>query len=176
VSISVCIALVLLVSVAACIDARSRRIPNGLNATAFVLGLTLSIQADGLAGFWNSIQGFALAFGVYLALYLFRAMGAGDVKLMAAIGSLVGPANWLTLLLFVSVAGAVMALIAVTIRGRLRDTVRNTYVALAELIHLRVPAARYPQLDISSGVGFSLPHAVPIAVGTFVFVAVRITQ
>jgi prepilin peptidase CpaA len=138
-----------------------------------VLGLTLHAQMRGPQGLLTSLQGLSLAFGVYFCLYLVRAMGAGDVKLMAAIGSLVGPANWLILLLFVAATGAIVALLIIALRGRLCITLQNVALAAADLARLRVPAERHPQLDVYSGKGLALPHALPIALGTYAFLLGR---
>ena len=72
-------------------DVRYRRIPNWLTAIGVLLGLGLNtFLYQGWPGLRFSLMGLGLAFGIYFGLYAVRAMGAGDVKLMAAIGALVG--------------------------------------------------------------------------------------
>lgn len=108
-SIAIRLSLLLLVLVAAVYDFRFRRIPNWLNASGLVLGFGLNLllfQSKGLA---IAGEGLLLAAAVYLPLYLLRGMGAGDVKLMAAIGSLVGPWPWFQIFLATAILGGVAA-------------------------------------------------------------------
>src|ERR1035438_2577836 len=83
-----------LVICAAVYDMRYRRIPNWLNVTGVVLGLAMNawLINDGRPwpGLIFSLKGLGMAFGVYLVLYALHAMGAGDVKLMTAVGAMVG--------------------------------------------------------------------------------------
>ena len=84
----------LAVAVAACAavsDVKERRIPNLLTYPALVAGLLLQGALHGWKGLLLGAGGGLLFGGVFLLFYLVRAMGAGDVKLAAAIGSIVGP-------------------------------------------------------------------------------------
>ena len=82
--------LEVLVIVAAIWDIRTRRIPNWLTLSGVVLGVALNTFLFEINGLWFSLKGLGVAFGVYFVLYLLRAMGAGDVKLMAAVGAAAG--------------------------------------------------------------------------------------
>src|SRR4051812_12918709 len=92
--------LLLLVLGAAVFDARYRRIPNWLTLAGVLLGLALNTWLYGVfptkqvQGTWGGLvfaaEGLGFAFAVYLFLYALRAMGAGDVKLMAAVGAMTG--------------------------------------------------------------------------------------
>ena len=74
-------------------DLRTRRIPNWLNLSGVILGIGLNALFSHEKGFKLAITGLGLALLIYVPLYLIRAMGAGDVKFMAAIGALVGLAG-----------------------------------------------------------------------------------
>ena len=96
----------LLVIPAAMFDFRSRRIPNWLTLTGLVLGIGLNSFLYETSGLLMALKGMGLALLIYFPLWLVRGMGAGDVKLMAMIGAIVGPANWLGVLLLTSAFGA----------------------------------------------------------------------
>ena len=161
--------LAVLVVTAAAYDIRFRRIPNWL----VLLGLASGLGANAATGGWGGLMlaagGFALAFGAYLVLHLLRAMGAGDVKLMGAVGSLVGYANWIPVFIFTSLLGGLAALILVTVRGRLRRTLWNVCYILGEFMHFRAPYMRREDLDVKSEKAVTLPHGAAIAGGSIAF-------
>jgi len=160
--------LVGFVVTAAVFDLLTRRIPNWLNLTALMLGLGLNLFLYQTFGLWQSLSGLGLAFLVYFPLYLVRGVGAGDVKLMAAVGAIVGPRNWLTIFVLGALVGGVLAVALLLTRGRLLRTLRNVGVIVNELLHLRPPYARHEELDISKGV--TLPHGASVALGSLLFV------
>jgi prepilin peptidase CpaA len=162
--------LVLLVSIAAIYDLRFRRIPNWLVLTGLLLGLGLNAFLFAWSGVRSSLLGIALAFLIYFPLYLLRGMGAGDVKLMAAVGAMVGPANWFGIFIIASLLGGVVAVILLLARGRLRSTLWNIGFLLQRLGSFKAPYAR-EELDISSKKSIKLPHAIVIAGGAVVFLA-----
>src|SRR5258706_15780646 len=79
--------VIALVTVAARADVRTRTIPNLLPFPALLLGIAVHTAFAGPEGFRSSLAGLAIAGGVLLPGWLFRWMGAGDVKLMAAVGA-----------------------------------------------------------------------------------------
>ena len=89
------IALIAVVASAAFYDVRTRKIPNWLNLSGLVLGLGLNTLLLHAHGIMVALLGLGLSLLIYIPLYLIRGMGAGDVKLMAAVGSIAGPQNWL---------------------------------------------------------------------------------
>src|SRR5215217_9685090 len=68
-------------------DVRYRRIPNPFVLATLISGLTMNFALGGLQGGLSSIGGCVLAFTLMFMLHVFGAMGTGDVKLFAAIGS-----------------------------------------------------------------------------------------
>ena len=102
---------------ATAIDLRTRRIPNGL--TAAMTGTGIALAATGVSGISpaGSLFGFAVGLALMLPGYRFGATGAGDVKLMAAVGAIVGPALVVSAFLCTAIAGGVLA-VAVAVRRR----------------------------------------------------------
>lgn len=164
------IILVLVVSVAAVYDARFRRIPNWLTLTGLILGLGLNTFLFEWAGARTSLLGIGLALLIYFPLYLLRGMGAGDVKLMAAIGSIVGAGNWFGIFVITALLGGVVAVILLLSRGRLRNSLLNVGFLIGRLASLKAPYAR-EELDLSSPKAMKLPHGIVIAFGSLLFLA-----
>jgi prepilin peptidase CpaA len=165
--------LIALVLCAAVYDVRYRRIPNWLTLAGVLTGLALNGFLDqGRPGlFVASMMGIGIAFGVYFILYALRAMGAGDVKLMAAVGAIVGWPNWFGIFIITAVLGGVMAMILIVARGRVKKTFWNVAFILSELKSGRPAYMRKEELDVKSPKSLGLPHGAVIAVGTIFFLA-----
>jgi prepilin peptidase CpaA len=106
-------------------------------------------------------------------LYLLRGIGAGDVKLMAAIGAVVGPANWLLIFVLTAFLGGLTALLLAASKNRLRQTFNNIGLILVRLRHGQAPYASTSELDVRMGQGMRLPHAVIIACSALMFLLAR---
>ena len=163
--------LAVLVSIAAVTDIRSRRIPNWLTVGGLAAGVALNAFLFGMAGLKQSGLGFALAFGVYMVLYVLRAKRAGDVKLMAAVGAISGPGQWLLIFVIASIVGGLVALLMVFGRGRAAATFWNVRLILSEMVHLRAPHKASEELDVRSDKSFRLPGGAVIALGTLLVLA-----
>jgi prepilin peptidase CpaA len=98
--------------------------------------------------------------------------GAGDVKLMAAIGALVGCSNFVGIFLLNAIIGGVLGLILVVAKGRARQTLWNVGYMVSEMMKWRAPYLTREQLDVNSPKAVTLPRAVPICLGVIVFLAV----
>jgi prepilin peptidase CpaA len=163
--------LEVLVILAAIWDIRTRRIPNWLTLSGVVLGVALNTFLFEINGLWFSLKGLGLAFVVYFVLYLLHAMGAGDVKLMAAVGAAAGAGNWIGILVITSVAGAIAGLLLVAFKRRLRRTLGNLGIIVTSLGRGRAPYKETPELDVTSDKAMRLPHGALIAIGTLGFLA-----
>jgi prepilin peptidase CpaA len=116
-----------------------------------------------------ALLGLGLSLLVYLPLYAVRGMGAGDVKLMAAIGSITGPQNWLGIFLATAILGGLASVVLVLRRGRVQETMSNLATITGELMHARMPFEKDAGLDMHSGRTLGLPHGAVIAAGVLVF-------
>jgi prepilin peptidase CpaA len=108
---------------AAIIDLQTRRVPNPLVLVLASSGIAFA--AFGLNGvsLAASLAGLVLGFALMLPGHLFGGTGAGDVKLFAAIGALVGPAPIAVAFVYTAIAGGVIALLVALRRRRLRQTI-----------------------------------------------------
>jgi prepilin peptidase CpaA len=163
--------LVVLAVLGAFFDARQRRVPNWLTLAGLVLGVALNTFLFETPGLWMSLKGLGLAMLVYFPLYLLRGMGAGDVKLMMAIGALAGPANWFGILVLTSLFGAIAALGMIAFKSRFRQTMWNIWMILTSIRLRQTPYETNPDLDIGSERSLRLPHAITIGLGTLAFLA-----
>jgi prepilin peptidase CpaA len=161
--------LVLLVVPAAIFDFRQRRVPNWLALAGLLLGIALNTFLYETTGLWMSLKGLGLAFLIYFPLYLLRGMGAGDVKLMAAVGAIAGWGNWLGIMFLTALFGGVAAIVMVVAKKRFRNTFENIGLILLSVRHGHAPFESNPQLDVGSSQSVRLPHAVVIAFGTLGF-------
>jgi prepilin peptidase CpaA len=159
-------------------DIRSHRIPNKLVLIGALLGVTFNellpqgwgfnSAIPGGLGWLAGLQGFGVGLVVLLPLYWLRAMGAGDVKLMAMVGSYVGPENILGVLLATFVAGGVMAFVVVCWTKKLSQLLQNIRLMLLGGL-VRASAGQLPLMnDLPVSVG-KLPYAVAITMGTFAY-------
>jgi prepilin peptidase CpaA len=164
------ILLGILVAIAAAYDIRYRRIPNWLVLAGIIVGLAWNLSALGWSGLGRAAEGLGLGFILYFPLYLIRARGAGDVKLLAAVGAITGPGNCVWIFLLTAVLGGIIALVLLLFKGRLNKTFFNVSWIVQDLIHFRAPYRSNAELDVTTNKGLRLPHGAMIAVGTVAFI------
>lgn len=161
--------LVTLILVAAAYDWKYRIIPNWLTLAGVIAGVALNTVATGLSGLWVAFTGAAFALLIYVPLYALRAMGGGDVKLMAAVGALMGPFLWWDIFVYTALIGGAAALVTIFVGGRFRRTFRNIGTILSSLARGRRPWVDNPEVDVRNKQSLRLPHAVTIAAGTLAY-------
>jgi prepilin peptidase CpaA len=145
-------------------DIKSRKIPNFITGPAILLGLLLHLSLDGWRGSLNSLAA-GLACGiVFLIFYLAGGMGAGDVKLITAVGCLAGLSNVPYLLVLTSLAGGAMGVVFAMMRGRLKETMLN--VAALASHHKEEGLKPHPDLNVLNASTLRLPYGVAIAAGS----------
>jgi prepilin peptidase CpaA len=163
--------LLIVVLAAAVYDVRYRRIPNWISVGGIALGVFSNSITHGIQGLLFSLAGLVLGFGLYLLLYLIHVMGAGDVKLMGAIGALVGWKNWLAIFVIAAILGGIMAMILIVARNRVKKTFWNIGYLVNELRHGRAAYVSREELDVQSPQSVGLPHGAVIAVATLFYLA-----
>jgi prepilin peptidase CpaA len=164
--------LLSVVVVAAVVDIRSRRIPNWLTVAGVILGFAANTCLYGFPGLYLAAQGMGLALLVYVPLFLVRGMGAGDVKLMAAVGCLAGPLPWFYIFIVTSLLGGVLAVALALSRGRLRRTLANLLFIVQQVLLFRAPHLGREALDVRNPEALRLPHGAVIAVGTVAYISI----
>lgn len=155
-------------------DARHRRIPNTLVLVTLLTGFLLHFAGPegaaraglftdqpGALGLWRATQGALLALLIFLPFWLLRTLGAGDVKLLAAVGAFAGPVAMPNIALCVLLAGGALALARLALFPG-KDLVRYNLIAL--LGQLR-PGATGPGFDARTQTAWRMPYAAAIAGG-----------
>lgn len=166
--------LLLLLLAAAVCDLRTRRIPNRLTFGGATLGLLFSLAAPHHGGglLW-ALGGLGLGLALMLPLYLLRAMGAGDVKLMAMAGTFLGPEGTWQAVIFVFIVGGLLAVAYALWHRVAGKLVRNTLQAV-QTLSMTVAAGIRPDARASTAQSVGkLPYGVSIALGTAAFLVAR---
>lgn len=153
--------------VLACVsDLRTRRIPNELTFSAIACALVFHLVAGGPGAAGRSLAGCLLGALLFFPMFALRGMGAGDVKLLAAVGAWLGPSQVASVALATSLAGGVIAIVMAMTRGYLSTAIRNLWMLL---MHWRVAGVRpLQQVTLQGTRGPRLAYAVPISIGTLV--------
>lgn len=159
------------VGTAALIDLRTRRIPNILTFGSTAVALLYGLWTGGLHGLAMSAAGWATGVALFLPMFLLRGMGAGDVKLLGAVGAWLGPTGALYAGLYSVLAGGVLALVVGLIHGYLGKALSNLWSLLG---FWRTAGIRpLPGLTIDDAPGPRLAYGVAIAAGTLAAVWLR---
>jgi prepilin peptidase CpaA len=143
-----------IVGAAAVYDYRTRRIPNLLTFPALALGLVINIYYSGFKGLEESLLGLLLGGLLLLIPFVLGGMGAGDVKLLAAVGALNGPHFVLFTFIYGAIAGGVMALLVLLLRGRFAVVINNLVLTLV------VPGQGLAKSNLG------IPYGIAIFIGT----------
>jgi prepilin peptidase CpaA len=167
------IALLLLFLAGAVVtDLRARIIPNALVLTGALSGVLLAILHPEGIGFLSAVGGLGLGLAIFLPLYLLRAMGAGDVKLMAMAGAFLGYAAIFEAALWVLLTGGALALMFALRRSvarRMAANLREMFYSAAASVQIR----SLPDFSAGPQTAARLPYAVAIALGVAAFLLAR---
>lgn len=149
-------------------DVLWRKIPRFLTISGLLVGLAYH---GFYGGFWSALGTAALGFGLGLGLYELRAIGGGDVKLIAAMGAMLGFQNWvLAVEVAIAVAG-VMALVGILRRGMFLQTLRNIGRLLK---HFATNGLRpHPEIQVNNSGLLGIPFGVAAALGIICVVVLR---
>ncbi len=149
---------------AAVVDFRTRRIPNLLTVPALVAGVGLRTLLSGWPGAKASLEGMGLALILLLPLVLLRALGAGDWKLMGAVGAILGPLLFLFVLVGSIFVSGLMAMVEMMRTKRVRETFHNLLVLVRGFISFGLKTN--PQISLDNPRLLKVPFGVAVAIST----------
>jgi prepilin peptidase CpaA len=149
---------------AAAVDLRRRRIPNWLTLLIAATGLMQSLTAYPTISFGGALLGLLTGLGLTIVLFALGALGGGDVKLLAAAGSWIGPLLVFEVFLAAAIIGMVIVLAQCAWQRRLTMLFRNSVLVVVNLAHIREVGLEHAQATGAScrSVSKPLPYAVPV--------------
>jgi prepilin peptidase CpaA len=156
----------IVLAVATFTDLRNRRVPNWLVLPFLLAGIAVSGWLHGWHGIGQSFAGLGVGVLIYGVLYWMGGMGAGDVKLCAAIGAWIGPDQLFIALVITAIAGGIMALCWAAYDGFLGDL----FTGAGELIFdwKRRGMRDDSNLELANPMKRKMPYVPAIAIGTLV--------
>ena len=137
-------------------EIRERRIPNWLTLGGIALGVGAAVIEGGVEGLKDSALGLAIAGGIFLPFCLLGVVGGGDMKLMAAVGAIVGWPMVLRVLCNTCIAGGIIAVAIMAWHGILLTTLSNVFRIMVGM-QRRSPGLKNPPM---------VPYALAITIGT----------
>lgn len=145
-------------------DLRSSRIPNWLTFSAMGFALVVHAWLGGVLGALVCLEGLGAGLGLFLILYASGSIGAGDVKLMAAVGAIIGPSGALMTAVLAILVGGVYALGAMCFQWGVIGAVRKLAFAIQGSVLVRDKAWQH-----ELALPFRLRYGLAIAGGTLLF-------
>ena len=150
------------------VDLRQRRVPNVLNAVLAIAGIGVQFHYHGASGIHSAAAGALVGLGLLLIPWLMYAMGAGDVKLLAAIGTWLGPA--LTLYSFIAgaIIGGAIGGVMIVANRRAKTASANLDVIFHKLAHFKTAFSEYGSVKSFGDKTMLLPYGIPLTIGTLI--------
>jgi prepilin peptidase CpaA len=163
--------LITLLALCAVSDIRSNKIPNILTIPFAISALVLHTFNNGLDGFLFSTAGLATGIALLVIPYIMGGMGAGDVKLMGAVGSFLGAKATLGAFLFIALAGGIYSLALILIR---RDVFKGFFSEKLLVISSMVTLRQYVPIETgNTGQKPRLKYGLAIAFGTITYLVTK---
>ncbi|MEJ2541401.1 MAG: prepilin peptidase [Gemmatimonadota bacterium] len=150
--------------VATVTDVRERRIPNWVTAGGALVGVLFAALPSGI-GLGASVLGLAVGLAVTLPVYAVGALGAGDAKLLAAVGAFMGAGSLLSVMLYAGLAGGLLGLLSAARRGVLIPVLLETKNWFIHAVTLGRHGRRHTIDDPEAS---TIPYGVAIAAGAMV--------
>ena len=144
-------------------DVREHRIPNFVIAPAIVAALLLHSINRGWRGLGDAALGGLIAGTLAIVFWIAGGMGAGDVKLMVAIGCIVGLSPLPLVAIATSISAGIFAIVVSLYHGRLRETLLNVGAIMQH--HGREGLNPHPVFNLTNQAMLRLPFALPVAAG-----------
>ncbi len=150
--------------IAGWIDWRSHRLPNWLTVSGFSIGICANLIFFGWAGMKAALIGAGIPLAILLPVVLLRGLGAGDWKMMGALGAIVGRGEIYQLLIATFVLAALFAVVQMIRQRRVLVTLRNMWELLRGFFIFGLKPNAEFSLDNAGAI--TLPFGVAAAAAT----------
>jgi len=152
---------------AGALDWRYRRIPNWLTVPGLLAGVAVNAVAGGWSGAKGSLLGAGLGLAVLLPFVLIKALGAGDWKLIGALGACLGPMRLIAVLVGSMFVAGLMALVLIIYKGRVRQAFGNIVRMIGAFLTLHLPG---PEVSLDNPESVKIPFGVAVALTVLFFI------
>ena len=149
-------------------DWKERRVPNWLNAAIAAAGLAFQGTYFGWAGLSAAALGMLVGFGMLIGFWLMHAMGAGDVKLMAAIGAWFGPMMTFAAFCLGALIGGVLAMVMIVSAGKFWQALTNLQTIVVKARRLDTLFGDFGSAKSFGSTSMLLPYGVPLTIGSII--------
>jgi prepilin peptidase CpaA len=156
------------------LDWRFRRIPNWLTVSGFLLGLGVNGILSGWNGLKGGLEGAGIGLGVFFIPVILRGIGAGDLKLMGALGACLGPWRLVNVFLVSVFIAGIMAVIEIVRRRRVKETVSNMGVLVRAFATFGL-GAREGMVTLDNPASLRLPFGVATALAMVIVIFAKST-
>jgi prepilin peptidase CpaA len=160
------LAAIMVALVAAVWDLKTRRIPNVLTFGSALVAVLVHAYSAGVGGAGWALAGWFVGFVFFLPFFALGGMGAGDVKLIAALGAWIGPGQAVWLALFSLIAGGVLGFLVAVGFGYLAQALANISW-MFQFWRTEGPKP-VPQMTLATHSGPRLAYAIPVFAGLMV--------
>jgi prepilin peptidase CpaA len=168
-----CALLIPGILLASWIDYSQRRVPNWLNLALIVIGFAAQAAFFGTAGLATGAYGLLTGFALLIIPWMMHGMGAGDVKLMAAIGVWLGPMLTFYSFALGAVIGGLAAVIMIVCTGRLWMALANINVIMHKCSKMGTVFSDFGSAKSFGRTSLLLPYGVPLTAGTLIILAAK---
>jgi prepilin peptidase CpaA len=159
---------IIVVLIAIYTDLRWRKIFNRLTFPAAIIGLLLHIVDSGWDGFLFCLIGLTVGLVIFIVPFVFGRMGGGDVKLMGALGTLVGGYGIVNIALLTAIVGGFLAIAIALYNNKLKDTFYKAWILVRNIIKPNDETTSENSIVKS----IKMPYGLAIGGGTFCFLIV----
>ena len=165
--------LLSILSISAIIDFRTQKIPNLITFPAVIIALLYHFFTNGIDGLIFSVLGITTGIGLLIIPYILGGMGAGDAKLMGAVGAILGTKSVFTAFLLSAFVGGIYALITILLnRKQFKGFIKNQLITLKLFVLTR----KYiPDPVEENNKKPKLCYGVAIALGTFIYMGLDLS-
>ena len=165
--------LLAILSTSAIFDLRFQKIPNLITFPAMIIALLYHFSTKGVDGLIFSALGLAIGIALLIIPYMLGGMGAGDAKLMGAVGAVLGPKSVFVAFLLTAIVGGIYAIILIVLNQKqFKDFFKKQLITLKLFILTR---KFIPDPVEESRNKPKLCYGVAIALGTFIYLGLDLS-